>query len=111
MITIVCPERHPQLATAALSVFSTSALDENRTGEIVSIDPSRGVEQRIQTLEIVHQEPKGVALDAVRTIVAGGAGAGSIEGWNEIEALAEVLNSALGSTRQLSIRVGPSLSR
>ncbi|MBE9473326.1 MAG: electron transfer flavoprotein subunit alpha/FixB family protein [Chloroflexi bacterium] len=99
MITIVCPEKRPQMATAAMGVFPTPELDENRTGEIVPIDPPQGIEQRVQILEIVHQEPKGVALTSARTVVAGGAGAGSLEGWNEIEALAEVLNAGLGSTR------------
>jgi electron transfer flavoprotein alpha subunit len=40
-----------------------------------------------------------VPLDSAATVVAGGAGAGTREGWQEIETLAKVLNAALGSTR------------
>ena len=38
-------------------------------------------------------------LESARVVVAGGVGAGSIDGWKEIETLAETLNAALGSTR------------
>jgi electron transfer flavoprotein alpha subunit len=40
-----------------------------------------------------------VPLESASIVVAGGAGAGSIAGWQEIETLAKVLNAALGSTR------------
>lgn len=42
------------MATAALGVFPTLALDENTAGENVPNDPPRGVEQRDQALEIAH---------------------------------------------------------
>ncbi len=38
-------------------------------------------------------------LETASTIVAGGAGAGDREGWNDISELAATLNAALGSTR------------
>lgn len=99
MMTIICPEKRPQMATVARGVFPTPQLDETRTGEVYPIEPPRGVELRIRTLEIVRKEPEGVNLESATTVVAGGAGAGSLEGWQDIEALAETLNAALGSTR------------
>ena len=99
LITIICPEKRPQMATVAQGVFPTPALDRNRTGEIVPIEPPRGIEQRVQTLEIVRKRPEGVPLESAPIVVAGGAGASSLEGWHEIEELARVLNAALGSTR------------
>ena len=99
MMTIICPEKRPQMATVARGVFPIPAPDETRNGEIIPLEPPTGVEQRVKTLEIVHKDPEGVPLDSASTIVAGGAGAGTREGWQEIETLAEVLNAALGSTR------------
>ena len=43
-------------------------------------------------------EPEGVPLESAPVVVAGSAGVGSMEGWWEIEALADALNGALGST-------------
>jgi len=75
------------------------AMDEKRSGKILPVEPPQGVNIRVQTLEVVHIEPEGVPLESAPVVVAGGVGAGSIEGWQEIEALAEALNAALGSTR------------
>jgi electron transfer flavoprotein alpha subunit len=99
MMSIVCPEKRPQIATIARGVFPTPELDENRSGKIVLVETPKGIHIRVKTLEVVHKEPEGVSLESAPIVVAGGAGAGGIEGWQEIEALAEVLNAALGSTR------------
>jgi len=99
LMSIICPERRPQIATVARGVFPMPALDEVRTGEVLPVEPPQGLNLRVQTLEIVHTEPEGVPLETAPVVVAGGAGAGSIEGWQEIQALAKTLNAAFGSTR------------
>jgi len=55
--------------------------------------------RRVQTLEIVREEPEGVPLESAPIVVAGGAGVGDLEGWRQIAELAKVLNGALGCTR------------
>jgi electron transfer flavoprotein alpha subunit len=99
MITIVCPEKRPQMATVASGVFLSPVLDSSRSGEIVSINVPEEFPLRAQTLEIVMEEAEGVSLESASVIVAGGAGAGDIDGWNEIAELANVLNAGFGSTR------------
>lgn len=99
LLSIICPERRPQMATIARGVFPTPELDENRTGEIVPLDVPEGISHRIQTLEVVREQPEGVPLESAPIIVAGGAGAGDLEGWRQIADLAQVLNAALGCTR------------
>jgi electron transfer flavoprotein alpha subunit len=42
---------------------------------------------RVKTLEVVIQEPAGVPLETAPIVVAGGAGVGGSEGWQEIETL------------------------
>ena len=74
-------------------------LDENRSGITLPIEPLEGKDIRVKTLEILHEEPKGVPLETAPIVVAGGAAEVSIQGWLEIQALAEILNAALGSTR------------
>jgi len=99
LLAIVCPERRPQMATVARGVFPTPELDENRTGEIVPLDIPEEIPGRIQTLEIIREEPEGVPLESAPIVVAGGAGAGDLEGWRKIADLAKALNAALGCTR------------
>ncbi len=99
LLSIVCPEKRPQMATAAKGVFATPEPDDSRTGEIVLIDIPTDLPGRVKTLEIIREEPQGVPLETASTIVAGGAGAGDIDGWKDICELAAVLNAALGSTR------------
>ena len=99
LLSIVCPEKRPQMATVTKGVFPTPEPDDSRTAETVMIDIPTRLPGRIKTLEIIRQEPEGVPLETATTIVAGGAGAGDKEGWNTISELAAALNAALGSTR------------
>jgi electron transfer flavoprotein alpha subunit len=99
LLSIICPERRPQMATVARGVFPMPELDENRTGEIVALDVPDEIPGRIRTLEVIIEEPQGAPLESASIVVAGGAGAGDLKGWREIAELARVLNAALGSTR------------
>ncbi len=99
LLSIICPEKRPQMATVAKGVFAAPQLDDNRSGEIIAIPMPSVISDRIQTLEVVRQEPEGVPLESAEIVVAGGAGAGDADGWQEITDLAETLNAALGSTR------------
>ena len=99
LLSIVCPEKRPQMATVTKGVFPTPEPDDSRTAEIIMIDIPTRLPGRIKTLEIIRQEPEGVPLETATTIVAGGAGAGDTSGWSDVSELAATLNAALGSTR------------
>ncbi len=99
LLSIICPQKRPQMATIAQGVFPKPELDETRTGETISLEVPVDSPRRIQTLEVVRQEAEGVELESAPVIVAGGAGAGDPEGWRKIADLARILNAALGSTR------------
>jgi len=99
LLSIICPEKRPQMATVTKGVFPTPEPDDSRTGEIMMIDIPTRLPGRVKTLEIIREEPQGVPLETASTIVAGGAGAGDRDGWNDISELAATLNAALGSTR------------
>jgi electron transfer flavoprotein alpha subunit len=99
LLSIICPQKRPQMATVAQGVFSKPELDQTRTGEVIPLDVPVDIPRRIQTLEVVREATDGVELESAPVIVAGGAGAGDAEGWGEIADLAQALNAALGSTR------------
>jgi electron transfer flavoprotein alpha subunit len=87
------------MATVASGVFPKPAMDADRTGEVVQLEIPDDVAHRIETLEVVLEEQEGVPLETAPVIVAGGAGAGGPEGWQQIDDLAKLLNAALGCTR------------
>jgi electron transfer flavoprotein alpha subunit len=87
------------MATVAGGVFSIPEYDTSRSGEIVNLEIPDIQGQKVETLEIVREKFEGVPLESASVIVAGGAGAGDLDGWHEIVGLSEVLNAAIGSTR------------
>jgi len=99
LMTIVCPEKRPQMATVARGVFPTPELDDNRWGEVTRIAVSNDPPERVETLEIVQEKMEGVPLESAEVVVAGGAGAGDATGWQKIADLAKAMNAALGCTR------------
>ncbi len=99
LLSIICPQKRPQMATVAQGVFPTPQLDENRTGKIISLDILTDIPRRLQTLEVVREASDGISLESAPIVVAGGAGAGDPEGWCKIADLAKLLNAALGCTR------------
>jgi len=99
LITITCPQRRPQMATVAKGVFRTPHADTDRTGKTVCLDLPDDIPGRIRTVEIVRETSEGIPLESASIVVAGGVGAGNVEGWGKIEDLARTLNAALGSTR------------
>jgi electron transfer flavoprotein alpha subunit len=99
LISIICPEKRPQMATVAKGVYARPELDAGRRGEVMPLQVLRDLPRRIETLEIVREEPGGVPLESAAIVVAGGVGVGDLEGWHTVAELAQAMNAALGSTR------------
>lgn len=99
LLSIICPEKRPQMATVAAGVFPAPELDHSRRGEIEPIAIPATVPTRVRTLELVRESAGQQSLENAPIIVAGGAGAGDEDGWRRIKELAAALNAALGCTR------------
>jgi electron transfer flavoprotein alpha subunit len=99
LLSIICPKQRPQMATVAKGVFPKPEPDESRTGDIIALEVPTDLPNRIQTLEIVREATDGVPLESAPIVVAGGAGAGDREGWDEIARLADMLKAGFGCTR------------
>jgi electron transfer flavoprotein alpha subunit len=99
LLSIVCPEKRPQMATVARGVFKTPEPDSSRKGEIVLIPVPATAEARVRTLEVVRESSSSIELEDAQVIIAGGAGACSPEGWETIRELARTMDAALGCTR------------
>jgi electron transfer flavoprotein alpha subunit len=99
LISIVCPEKRPQMVTIANGIFPIPELDLSRIGEIIPLKMPNNLFDRIKTIEVIRQPPEGVDLESAAIVVAGGVGACDPQGWNIIADLAVVLNAGLGCTR------------
>ncbi len=99
LLSIICPEKRPQMATAARGVFKTPEPDCGRKGEIVRIPVPATAEARVRTLEVVRETSQSIQIEEARVIIAGGAGACSPEGWGTIQEFAKTMDAALGCTR------------
>ncbi|MDO5579561.1 MAG: electron transfer flavoprotein subunit alpha/FixB family protein [Planctomycetia bacterium] len=97
--TIVNPERWPQMATVREGVIALRDPDPARKGEIVR--ESVPIDDILMAVEIIerHVEERRLNLKGARIIVAGGAGVGSKENFNQIFDLAGVLGGAVGASR------------
>lgn len=99
MATIVCPNHRPQMATVRPRVMKKGEMDEGRNGEITKV-PADGLSSRTRVVETVKEvSGTSVNLQEADTIVAGGRGVGSAEGFKLLEELASILDGAVGATR------------
>ena len=99
MATILCPDYRPQMATVRPRVMKRGAYDENRTGEIISLQITDSV-SRTKVIDVV-KEVSGISvnLHEAEFIVAGGRGAAGEKGFKLIEDLAQALNGVVGASR------------
>jgi len=98
MVNIACPVRRPQIATVSPGVMTKCDWEE-REGEIITLVVDVQQELRVETLEMVHEESTGAALEEAEVVVAGGWGLLSAGGFELVEELAKVLGGAVAGTR------------
>ena len=98
MVNIACPVRRPQMATVSPGVV-TKRRREERKGEIITLAVDIPEELKAETLEMVQEEPSGVALEEAEVVVAGGWGLLAAAGFEPVEELARVLGGAVAGTR------------
>jgi electron transfer flavoprotein alpha subunit len=100
MATIVCPETRPQMATVRPKVMKELEYDQNRTGEIIDVNPTaRQLTGRIQVLESVSEKQSKVNIQESDILVSGGRGLENEKGFELIAKLAEALGGKVSASR------------
>lgn len=97
---ILCPNHKPQMASVKAGIFSKPEPAPVK-GTVVEINlkPLENVMPGIKALQVCREEPKGLPLEDADVVVCGGWGLGSMENWQLIEELAELLGGASACTR------------
>ncbi len=100
MITIICPQKRPQMATVKPGVFDLPARKTGRKAEIVRILPQLNDKYfRARTIEVREVRPPALALAEAEVVVAVGWGVYSLGDLKLVEELAETVGGAVGGTR------------
>jgi electron transfer flavoprotein alpha subunit len=90
----------PQIATVRAKTMAPLAPDTSRKGETVNVEAGLDPAAiRTKVLEKVAEKVEGIRLEDAETIVCGGRGIGSAEGFAQLEELAKLLKGAVGATR------------
>jgi electron transfer flavoprotein alpha subunit len=94
-------EDYPQMATVRLKSMPPSVRDDSRQGKVIEI--SVGLLQSVSRTKILGrftEEAEGIKLEDAETIITGGRGIGSADGFKKLEELTKLLKgSAVGATR------------
>jgi electron transfer flavoprotein alpha subunit len=100
MVNRLCPNHRPQMATVRPGVMERCPRNESRTGEILKVEVH--VEEsdiKSRTVQMIEEETQEAPLERADIIVAGGSGVRSIENFQLLQELAQVLGGATGGTR------------
>jgi electron transfer flavoprotein alpha subunit len=99
MASIICADYRPQMATVRPRVMKRGEYDEDRTGEIISVDPG-SPDSRTKVLKSIKETSElSVNLHEADVIVAGGRGVGDAKGFEMLKELAAVLGGSVGASR------------
>jgi electron transfer flavoprotein alpha subunit len=97
--TIVNPETRPQMATVREGVMRMGEPEPGRTGKIVRYEGE--IREELLVVDFIerHRAERKVDLKKAGIIVAGGAGVGSAENFEQIRRLARTLGGHVGASR------------
>ena len=102
MATIMCTDHRPQMSTVRPGVMQRFKKDTTRIGEIehfdVSIDTSK---IKVKLLETVKDTSNLIDITEAKVLVSGGRGVGNQEGFEKLEALAQVIHAQVSSSRAM----------
>ena len=102
MATIMCTEHRPQMSTVRPGVMQKLERDCNRKGEIIDFAPTFDSSKfKVKLLKTVKEEKGAADIQAAKILVSGGRGVGCKEGFDKLQALADVLGGMVSSSRAM----------
>ena len=103
MLSFVCPDHRPQMATIRPGVLQACPRDASRQGDIVSLSICPGQEDlRLKILRKAKRAGQGSRPEEARVVVACGRGIGKLENFHKLEELAQSLGAAVVATKEIT---------
>ncbi|MCJ7596212.1 MAG: electron transfer flavoprotein subunit alpha/FixB family protein, partial [Desulfobacterales bacterium] len=96
---IVTPDHRPQMATVHPGVFEERVHDPLAVGRIVYPEVEIEADERVQLMRTRPEQVRKVNLEDAPVVFAGGRGLGSMERFQVLFDLAELLGGEVGATR------------
>jgi electron transfer flavoprotein alpha subunit len=100
-LAVYTTETNPQIVTVRIKSMEAAAKDDGKQAEIVTVDAGLDAGAiRTKVLDHVKEEIEGIKLEDAATIVSGGRGIGSPDGFKQLQELASTLDAAaIGASR------------
>jgi electron transfer flavoprotein alpha subunit len=99
-LAVFTSDTDPQMVTIRTKAMTALEPDTSRKGEVINIAAGLAASAiRTRVLNRVEEEVAGIKIEDAGTVVAGGRGIGSPEGFKQLEELAKLLKGALGASR------------
>jgi electron transfer flavoprotein alpha subunit len=99
-LAIFTTETDPQIATIRTKAMTALEPDASRKGEIINIAAGPDAFAiKTKILNRVEEEVTGIKIEDADTVIAGGRGIGSSEGFKQLEELARLFKGAVGASR------------
>jgi electron transfer flavoprotein alpha subunit len=98
MVTSVCPQKRPQMATVRPGAIEPFPPDQSRLAEVEQVTAALDEVSPGALLRDLVEEQRKPELQAAKIVVAGGRGVGA-DGFGMLEELAHELGGAVGASR------------
>jgi electron transfer flavoprotein alpha subunit len=107
MATIMCTEHRPQMSTVRPGVMQKMERDTNRKGNVITFKPEFDKSKfLVRMVENVKVDKGKVDITDAKVLVSGGRGVGCKEGFEKLQALANVFPNAEVSSSRAMVDAG-----
>ena len=103
MATILCKDHRPQMSTVRPGVMQRIQADPTRKGIVEPFVATFDMEKigRVKILKTVKEEKTVADISEARILVSGGRGVGSKDGFDKLQAQADVIGGEVSSSRAM----------
>lgn len=102
MATIICPNNRPQMSTVRPGVMQKRTREEGRKGEVTVFTPKFDTSKfKVKLVETIKEDKTVVDIADAKILVSGGRGVQNKEGFDKLQALADVIGGVVSSSRAM----------
>ena len=102
MATIICPNTRPQMSTVRPGVMQKRVREEGRAGVVTAFAPKFDTAKfKVKVVETIKEDKAMVDIADAKILVSGGRGVHNKEGFDKLQALADVLGGQVSSSRAM----------